>query len=294
MPRVIVAIAEEENVVEVGRGLLDVTNQRRARRPLTFEPSQLVVDGMDLLEHLRRSPAELVRTPFVRDREPPDLNAVDLFHAGGRSFLPRDVVAGARCHDLDGGVPREPLCDVTSMQFRAAVDVGAVALNDDGQLHDSDECPSPPSSCGSALAGRLVSGSRESSNDRARLRARAIVARCRRTRHSCQSLCPRDRTAGAGGRGVSGDAADAFAVVVEARFRQLPEAAVAAPCPAGTGRPLRAHVRAARRSPAGWPSIRGASSGFALRSSVLVSLDDEVVNQLEVTISLLGASVSRD
>ena len=40
-------------------------------------------------------------------------------------------------------MPREALGDVSRVQFCAAVDLGAVALDDDRQLHDSEEWEDP-------------------------------------------------------------------------------------------------------------------------------------------------------
>ena len=73
----------------------------------------------------------------MRDRKAPHRDAVDLLDAGRQLVAPGDVVAGAGRQDLDLGVPREVLGDVARVQLRAAVDVGAVALDDDRELHDS-------------------------------------------------------------------------------------------------------------------------------------------------------------
>ncbi len=56
----------------------------------------------------------------------------------GSSLLPGDVVARAGREDLDLGVPREAFGDVARVQLGAAVDVRAVALDDDRELHESE------------------------------------------------------------------------------------------------------------------------------------------------------------
>jgi len=82
-----------------------------------------------LLEHQVRQLAELSGVPRVRDREAPHGDAVDLLLAGRQLVLPRDVVARARRHHLDVGMPRETLGDVARVKFGPAADVRAVALN---------------------------------------------------------------------------------------------------------------------------------------------------------------------
>ena len=81
---------------------------------------------------------------LVADRETADGDAVDLLDAGRRLVAPGDVVARARREHLDLGVPREALRDVARVQLGAAVDVGAVALDDDRELHDSLDAPPSP------------------------------------------------------------------------------------------------------------------------------------------------------
>ena len=124
---------------------------------------------------------------LVRDGEAADRDAVDLLDAGRQLVLPGDVVARAGRHHFDRRVPRQALGDVARVQFRAAVDVRAVALDDDRQLHDSDECPSPPSSLRVGVAGRLVCGLAR----RRRTTARAACSRAiRRPRLTDRRLVP--------------------------------------------------------------------------------------------------------
>ena len=64
--RVVVPIAEEEDVVEAWRRAGDVVDQRRARRSLALEPGELVGDGVDLLR-TRYESAVRTRAAGVRD-----------------------------------------------------------------------------------------------------------------------------------------------------------------------------------------------------------------------------------
>ncbi len=90
-----------------------------------------------MLEHPARQPAEVMRIALVGHGESSNRDAVDLLDAGRSLVPPRDVVAGACRDDLHLCVPRKPLCHVPRMEFRAAVDVRAVALDRDRELHDS-------------------------------------------------------------------------------------------------------------------------------------------------------------
>ncbi len=98
---------------------------------------------MLVVEDSGRSPTELVRAPFVRDRESANRDAVDLLDTGRPLVLPGHVVARAGGEDVDGRMARQPLGDEARVLLRPAVDVGAVALDDDRQLHDSDEWEDP-------------------------------------------------------------------------------------------------------------------------------------------------------
>ena len=150
VPGVVVAIAEEQEEVE-GVGLLaDVVDQRRAGRAFAVEPRDLVGDRVAPLEHLRRSLAEVLRVALARDREAAHRDAVDRLGALGVVRLPGDVVVGAGGQHLDAVPPRQHLGDVAGVQLRAAADVGAVALDDDRELHGSPE---------SSPAGRGVGSS---------------------------------------------------------------------------------------------------------------------------------------
>ena len=69
------------------------------------------------------------------DLETPHGHAVHGVDARGQLVPPRDVVRGAGGQDFHVGVAREMFGDVSSVKLGAAVDGGAVALNDDRELH---------------------------------------------------------------------------------------------------------------------------------------------------------------
>ena len=91
--------------------------------------------GMRLREDGRGSAAEFSGVARAGDRKAANGQAVDLVFAGRQLVLPRDVVARAGRQHLDLPVPGEPLGDVPGVQFGAAADVRAVALNNNRQLH---------------------------------------------------------------------------------------------------------------------------------------------------------------
>ncbi len=108
---------------------------------------------VDLLEHGAGSPSEFERATLVGDGEAPDGDTVDALDAFGQLVTPGDVVARAGREDFDLRVAREPFRDVTRVQLGPAADVGAVTLNDDGELHDSFGSPVPRSAGSRPAAG---------------------------------------------------------------------------------------------------------------------------------------------
>jgi hypothetical protein len=145
VPGMIVPVAEEQHEIQVPRRADQMRDQRGACRPLALEPGELVGDGMRMLEHAVGAPPELVRVPLVSDRKAPDGDPVHLLDAGRPLIPPRHVVGGARGENLDLRVPRQPFRHIPRVQLGAAVDVGAVALDDDTELHDWCDPPPPPS-----------------------------------------------------------------------------------------------------------------------------------------------------
>src|SRR5687767_12960355 len=96
--------------------------------------------------------AEIIGVPFAGDGKAAHGNAVDTLDAGRPLVPPGDVIPGTGGDDLDFRVPRQPLGDVSRVQLGAAIDVRAIALDGDRQLHP----PSPPPS----LIGFGATGSR--------------------------------------------------------------------------------------------------------------------------------------
>ena len=145
MPRVVVAVTEEDDEVEGVSRFRQVLDQRRACRALAVEPGEFIGERVRLLEDSTRSASELERLPFMRNWKASDRNAVDVLDAGGQLVAPRDVIARAGRDDFDLRVPGQPLGNVARVQLRSAVDVGAVALGDDRELHESrDSSPASP------------------------------------------------------------------------------------------------------------------------------------------------------
>ena len=99
----------------------------------------------------------------MRHRKPAHGHATDGFDARRKRIGPRDVVLRAGGEYLDLGVTRQMLSDVARMQLGAAVDVGAVPLCDDRNLHDASE---PESDGGSTLAGWGVAVAADGSTTR--------------------------------------------------------------------------------------------------------------------------------
>src|SRR4030095_42684 len=87
------------------------------------------------LEHSVRPLFEFDRVALTGDGKAAHVDAFDRLDAFGQLVLPRDVVTGAGREDFDLDVGCEMLGHVPSMLFGAAVDLGAVPLNDDRDLH---------------------------------------------------------------------------------------------------------------------------------------------------------------
>ena len=137
MVGVVIAVAEEEEVIDLWSILFDVPDERRTRRPLGIEPLQLVEIRVLLLEDALGARGKELHVPLAIDREALDRDPVDGLRAGRIVVVPGDVIARAgRQHD-DLRVRRQMLGDIARVQLSAAVDVGAIALHHDGQLHCS-------------------------------------------------------------------------------------------------------------------------------------------------------------
>ena len=98
-----------------------------------------------MLEDVRRAAPEILDVAFAGDAEAPHLHAAHRFGPLGPLVTPGDVVARTGRQHVDLMLLGEQLDDVASVQFGAAVDLRAVALDDDGQLHDCEDPGSPES-----------------------------------------------------------------------------------------------------------------------------------------------------
>ena len=152
VPRVVVAIAEEDEVVERRRAPGSRSSpgspglRSRARRARRRSSARCLKTRSECRPKSRGTRS--CRTGNRRTVTP-----LHLLGACRQLVPPGHVVAGARGHHLDVGVPREPFGDVACVQLRAAVDVSAVALNRDRELHESDEVSAPG---GALRTGRRV------------------------------------------------------------------------------------------------------------------------------------------
>ena len=146
---VIVAIAEEDEVVVVRRMVSKVADKRRAGRALAVEPLELVVQRVGLIENPVGPLTEVVRITDPADPESTNRHAVDGVFAFRKLILPTDVVSGSRREDLNTRVASEPLGNVARVQLGSTIELRAIALNDDRQLHRS--VGSWPSTDGDAI-----------------------------------------------------------------------------------------------------------------------------------------------
>ena len=122
--RVVVPVAEEDEVV-VGRGgPAEPAHERRTRGSLGPQPPELVCEGVHAFEDVRRAAPELPRVAFPPHREAVHDETVDLVGTGRQLVAPRNVVAGARSENLDLRMPVEALRDVSRVELRPTVEVG--------------------------------------------------------------------------------------------------------------------------------------------------------------------------
>jgi len=134
--RVVIAEAEEDEEVVVGFVRLDVFDQRGTGRSFRLEPGELIAERMRFGEDLLRPFRELDRIALDRNGKAVHRDAVNDLAARWKFVLPRNVVAmRARGQHLDLDVPGEVLGNIPRMLLGAAVDVGAVPLNDDRDFH---------------------------------------------------------------------------------------------------------------------------------------------------------------
>jgi hypothetical protein len=78
--------------------------------------------------------AERLEVAQARDPESLDRHAVDLLGSSGERVVPREVVTRAGREDAHAHAWDEQLREIPCVQLGAAADIGAVPLNDDGDL----------------------------------------------------------------------------------------------------------------------------------------------------------------
>src|SRR5688572_352354 len=99
---------------------------------------------MAMVEHAIRPAAEIGSVSLPINSETAHRNVVHELRPCGVIVAPRHVIAGACRKDLDLRVLREMLCYIAGVQLGAAVDVGAVTLHHDSELHCAEGSGSSP------------------------------------------------------------------------------------------------------------------------------------------------------
>ena len=129
-----VPIAEEDEPLVPARDPRRA-DERRARRPLGVQAMRARRDRVRPIEDRLLSPREHRHVAFPGDRKPAHRHAVHVVAPGRQLVGPCHVVARAGRQNLGLMVPRKPFRHVTRVLLGAPVDVGAVALDNDRQLH---------------------------------------------------------------------------------------------------------------------------------------------------------------
>ena len=239
-----------------------------AGRPLAVEPRELVGERVRLVEDAAERRPNSCGSRSWSTGKRRTVTPLICSTPAGQLILPSHVVARASGQNLDRRVTGEALGDVARVQLGAAVDVRAVALDDDRELHDSEQSGatslSPVRDADGASARPDCSRAR-------RLRLRRHGRRAPTVRRLAARLAVDAwrRSASTPSRPAS-SAATAASLTPLVRLGVQLVIAVDGGCsggdvPVGTERPLRGRGPSARRSRAGSPSIRDASSGSSPR-----------------------------
>src|SRR3954453_3029024 len=125
-------------------------------------------------------PGEDLGCARMRDGKALYGHAVDRVHAGPQLVLPCHVVPRAGGQPLDLGMARQMLGHVPGVQLRSAVDLSAIALDDDRYAHywswgPAGSCSPPPRS--SSVAARCSSLVLLCSSSAVRCSSSSLVAR---------------------------------------------------------------------------------------------------------------------
>ena len=132
-----VEIREEDQDVVLLVVPPQVLDERRAPRPLLLQPLHLVGAAVRVVVDPLGVRVERVDVARARVREAPHGDAADAVGAFRVLVLPRDVVARAGRQHLDVVLRGEALGDEAAEMLGSAEDFRAVALDDEGEFHES-------------------------------------------------------------------------------------------------------------------------------------------------------------
>src|SRR5262249_10002190 len=131
-----VKIGEEDENVVLLMMAAQVLVERGAPRALLLEPFHLVGAVVGVVVDPVRVLVERRQVAGAGVGEAAHVDAADAVGALGVLVLPRHVVARARREHVDLVLRGQPLGDESAEMLRAAEDLGAVALDHKGELHD--------------------------------------------------------------------------------------------------------------------------------------------------------------
>src|SRR5688572_1564243 len=133
--RRVIAEGPEQYGVVAAAMLPQMIEQTGYRRPVLAKPFLLVGAWRLAVEDLLAQRPELVQAPLARDGEPDHMHRAICRFACRILVVPGDVIARAGGENGDVVRGSQPLPELPAVQLRAAGDVGAVALNDESELH---------------------------------------------------------------------------------------------------------------------------------------------------------------
>ena len=125
---------ENQDVVLAGDCRSRYSMQRRAPRALLLQPLHLVLARVLVVEDPLRVAVEGVDVARLRVGKPADRDAADAVGALRVLVLPGDVVLRAGGQHFDLVPRREPFGDQAAVILGSAEDLGAVTLDDEGDL----------------------------------------------------------------------------------------------------------------------------------------------------------------
>ena len=164
---VIVPIAIEEEQVESSSGRCHGLQERGRLGPVGPHPVLLLFARVGSIEDRARDRGEAASHAPAADPEPMHWNSPDLGRACGVRIRPVDVTEGAGCEDLHLMTPREALHEPAAVGLGAPVHLGAITLDDEGQLQGRGASPLAASRASRAatLRSRRVTSMRRARTD---------------------------------------------------------------------------------------------------------------------------------